>query len=59
MVTNKIIDMREYFEYMKMGNRIRQEESERVREALFINQHSDDDTLENDNEFEFDDRQDS
>jgi len=52
-MANKVIDMRDYFEYMQMGNRIRQEESEKVKEALFIDQHSDDDSFTNENEFEF------
>jgi len=40
------------FEYKLNKQRIREEEIDSLRYALFIQQHSDDDTLEDINEFE-------
>jgi len=56
-IKDNVIDMRNFFEYMQMGNRIKQKESDKVKEALFINQHSDDDSFTNENEFEFSDKE--
>jgi len=42
-----------FFEYKLNKKRIKGEEIENMREALFIQQHSDDDTFTNENEFEF------
>jgi len=46
------------FKYKMDKQRIKEEELEQMRFALFTAQHSDDDTIDNLNEFEFSDSDD-
>ena len=49
-ITAKVVSL---IEYKLHKQRITNEESNKIREALFIGQHSDDDSFANENEFEF------
>ena len=48
-IKNNVVSL---FEYKLSKQKIRDEEKESLRYALFIQQHSDDDTLDDINEFE-------